>query len=182
MPNRKRPAPKRWALLDAARAEIAEHGIAGARVERIANAAGCSPALLYRHFNNKAGLVAAVYAQVIDYVQEVKPGAADDLPEYAALLFDGLDAHPELARAIRRYLVEQPQMVLATANPVPVIEAIAAAQQEGRVTNAFGPAQILALMTQVAWMWTDVVIADADVPSEQRRAAVVEAARRIVAP
>jgi AcrR family transcriptional regulator len=54
-----RPAPSRAAILDAAAAAILRDGVRGLRVERVARDAGVSTALLYYHFNDRAGLVRA---------------------------------------------------------------------------------------------------------------------------
>ncbi len=43
-------------ILDAAAEEFAEHGLAGARVDRIAERAGVNKALIYYHFNSKDNL------------------------------------------------------------------------------------------------------------------------------
>jgi AcrR family transcriptional regulator len=48
------------ALLAAARAEFAEHGLGGARVERIAERAGVDKRLIYYYFENKDSLFLAV--------------------------------------------------------------------------------------------------------------------------
>src|SRR5438034_79690 len=59
-------------LLEAATNEFAQRGIAGARVDRIAELAGCSKALIYDYFGNKDQLFDAVYdALVVAFVQEV---------------------------------------------------------------------------------------------------------------
>lgn len=47
-------------LLAAAVHEIEDRGVAGMRVRRIANEAGCSTQVLYRHFDNRDGLLAEV--------------------------------------------------------------------------------------------------------------------------
>jgi AcrR family transcriptional regulator len=51
---------RRRALLAAARAEFARHGFHGAGTAAIARAAGCSEAILYRHFRSKRALLAEV--------------------------------------------------------------------------------------------------------------------------
>ena len=59
-------------ILDAASAEFAEHGIAGARVDRIAAAADANKSLIYAYFGNKDGLFDAVFeALVASTVEEV---------------------------------------------------------------------------------------------------------------
>ena len=47
-------------ILDAATAEFSAHGIAGARVDRIARTAGCNKNLIYIYFENKETLFTTV--------------------------------------------------------------------------------------------------------------------------
>src|SRR4051812_25596661 len=54
-----RSAESRVRILDAALAEFAAHGLAGARTERIAAAAGVNKALLYYYFESKEKLYTA---------------------------------------------------------------------------------------------------------------------------
>jgi AcrR family transcriptional regulator len=85
-------------LLEAATNEFAQRGIAGARVDRIAELAGCSKALIYDYFGNKDQLFDAVYdALVVAFVQEV-PIDTSDLAGYAGRLFDQYQACPEILR------------------------------------------------------------------------------------
>ena len=85
-------------ILDAATAEFAAHGIAGARVDRIAAAAGANKSLIYAYFGNKDGLFDAVFdAAVTSHIDQV-PIDVDDLPAYAARLYDARLASPELVR------------------------------------------------------------------------------------
>src|SRR5436305_13640512 len=49
----------RTAIVVAAASAIARRGVRGMRVEKVAAAAGVSPALLYYHFESRAGLVRA---------------------------------------------------------------------------------------------------------------------------
>lgn len=49
-------------LLDAATAEFSQHGLAGARVDRIATAAGVNKERIYQYFGKKDDLFAAVLA------------------------------------------------------------------------------------------------------------------------
>lgn len=63
---RRRDAERTTAdLLQAAEREFAEHGFAGARVDRIAAGAGCNKALIFQRFGDKQGLYAAVFEAVI---------------------------------------------------------------------------------------------------------------------
>ncbi len=53
-------SPRRDRILAAAEREFASHGSAGARMERIASAAGVNKQLLFHYFKSKAGLHQAV--------------------------------------------------------------------------------------------------------------------------
>jgi AcrR family transcriptional regulator len=59
-----RKARTRAALLEAAIDELVRHGPGGARIERIAAAAGCTTGALYTHFGSRDGLILAVYDEV----------------------------------------------------------------------------------------------------------------------
>ena len=54
-------AATRRRLIDAARAEFAQYGIAGSRVDRIAANAGANKAQIYNYFGSKDQLFAAVW-------------------------------------------------------------------------------------------------------------------------
>lgn len=68
----------RSSLLDAARAELLERG-GGLEVGRVAERAGVSVGLIYRYFNSRAGLLAAVAEDYYDRYQAAVI-AADPLP------------------------------------------------------------------------------------------------------
>ena len=78
-------------LLDAATAEFAEHGLAGARIDRIASTAGVNKERIYQYFGKKDDLFAAVLgARLRASMDDVPmrgtgPDAAGD---YAGRLFD----------------------------------------------------------------------------------------------
>ena len=58
----------RQKILSTAIHEFAEHGKAGARVDRIAERAGVNKAMIYYHFNSKDNLYAASIAEHITQV------------------------------------------------------------------------------------------------------------------
>jgi hypothetical protein len=71
-------------LLEAATEEFARHGIAGARVDRIAAAARANKNLIYVYYTNKETLFRAVFeAHVVRLLGDV-PFTPADLPGYAA--------------------------------------------------------------------------------------------------
>jgi AcrR family transcriptional regulator len=96
-------------LLEAAGVEFSALGIAGARVDRIAEAAGCNKAMIYAYFGNKDQLFDAVFsAHVAAFLDEV-PFDAPDLPGYAGRLFDRYEDHPETLRLATWYRLERPR-------------------------------------------------------------------------
>ncbi|WP_136709522.1 TetR family transcriptional regulator [Agromyces sp. H66] len=78
-------------LLDAATAEFAEHGLAGARVDRIAQAAGVNKERIYQYFGKKDDLFAAVLGTRLRASMDDVPMTgvgADAVGDYAGRLFE----------------------------------------------------------------------------------------------
>jgi AcrR family transcriptional regulator len=183
------PETKRRALLEAALAEFAEHGIAGARIDRLAGRAGCSPGLVYTYFDSKEKLFEAVFDQVVVQATEEAPISVDDLPEYAGALFDGQTAHPDVMRLAAWHSLEQREgrsaiEAITKANQAKV-DAIRQAQEEGWISTRFTAAELLMLIINTASMWTLQTPEISDLgPHEHaaRRATIVEAVRRLVEP
>ena len=101
------PEAKRRALLEAALAEFAETGVAGARVDRIAKRAGISAGLIYSFYENKDGLFEAVFDLIVEQTVAAVPINADDLGEYAGRLYDAGEAYPEVMRFVAWYQLER---------------------------------------------------------------------------
>ena len=82
------PEETRRRLLEAATAEFAAHGIAGARVDRIADSAGCNKQSIYGYFGSKDGLFEAVLDAIVARAVSEVPVDGHDLPGYAGRVFD----------------------------------------------------------------------------------------------
>ena len=144
-------------LLEAATNEFAQQGIAGARVDRIAELAGCSKALIYDYFGNKDQLFDAVYdALVVAFVQEV-PIDTSDLAGYAGRLFDQYQACPEILRLAIWDILERggsgTQLEAIQAANQHKIAAIEQAQRDGRVSDRWSPAELLTLIVGMSTIW-----------------------------
>lgn len=140
-------------LLAAATAEFAEHGIAGARVDRIAETAGVNKQAIYAYFSSKEGLFDAVFdAMVLQTIEDV-PIDAYDLPEYAARLYDRNQKHPEVLRIATWYALERGH---GTPHPSALrsskkkIAAIRDAQAAGAVTKAIPAEDLLMLVLSIS--------------------------------
>ena len=87
-------------IVAAARAEFSEHGLAGARVDRIAVSAKASKERLYAYFGDKQALFRAVMEDGFTRFLESIPFTADDLGRYAAREYLHFAAHPEEHRLL----------------------------------------------------------------------------------
>lgn len=144
-------------LLEAAAAEFAQYGIAGARVDRIAAEAQSNKAQIYHYFVNKEGLFAAVFDELVADVLREVPLDADDLPGYAGRLFDGYEDRPDIARLatwhrLERQPGEMPLQAVVDSNQKKV-DAIADAQARGVVSDFYRPDVLLGVILHAAAMW-----------------------------
>ena len=110
--SRGRPEESRAAILRAAVREFAEHGIAGARTDAIARAAGVNKALLYYYFKDKESMYAAVLDQVFTGLRErvfaslegnALPG--EKMLSYVGAYFDYIAANPLYPRLVQREMM-----------------------------------------------------------------------------
>lgn len=171
-------------LLEAATAEFAAYGIAGARVDRIAAAAQANKALIYSYFGSKEQLFAAAFnAGVVATMADV-PFDVDDLPGYAARLFDYQAAHPETYRLAVWARLEWgdtgPQIEAANAANARKIEQVAAAQAAGRLSARFAPDQLLGLILAIASSNSASPERTGLSDSAGRRAAIVTAVKLLI--
>ncbi|MCT9113463.1 TetR family transcriptional regulator [Streptomyces mirabilis] len=179
-------------LLDAAFAEFAAYGLAGARVDRIAEAANANKQRIYAYFGNKEQLFDAVIDRVLAVGAESVPFDAEDLPGVAGQIFDNLVAHPDLMRLLSWKLLERPGATdQEAATYTAKTTAVAAAQEQGRVEPELGPEDLVAFVLALTQAWFSLTggmspTSGSDPWSTRRlarhRDAVVDAVRRITTP
>lgn len=179
-------------LLDAAFTEFATYGIAGARVDRIAEAAGANKRLIYAYFGNKEQLFDEVLRRAMTAGAESVPFDVEDLPGYAGAIFDHLVARPDLMRLRLWRLLERPSTTGFEPDAFRSKAAeVAEAQQRGEVAQDMEPADLLTMVLAAAqaWFWAAEGLKPEDISqswSPQRlalhRSAVIEAARRMSEP
>lgn len=179
-------------LLAAATDEFAEHGFAGARVDRIAAQAGVNKRLLYVYFGDKEAVFEAVLARQL--VQRADDVAFDarDLAKSAGILFDHYLAHPHVLRLSTWRTLEGNQPTPAELSVYEAkLDALRQAQRDGLVTSAIPAPDILALMTRMIAAWTAAPPAlkaaagetgTANQRLQRHRDALVEAVRRMTEP
>ncbi|HEY3712286.1 MAG TPA: TetR family transcriptional regulator [Amycolatopsis sp.] len=143
-------------LLDAATAEFSGYGIAGARVDRIAAAAGCNKAMIYAYFGSKEQLFDAVFDERTKAFFAAVPFDAGDLAGYTGRAFDYYEDHPETLRLSTWYRLERPAdehlRAITEANDVRLGE-IGRAQQAGEVPGHYSPVQLVVLIQALSAAW-----------------------------
>ncbi|MGE7434050.1 MULTISPECIES: TetR family transcriptional regulator [unclassified Kitasatospora] len=179
-------------LLDAAFTEFAAYGIAGARVDRIAETAGANKRLIYVYFGNKEELFDEVLRRALTEGAESVPFDVDDLPGYAGAIFDHLVARPDLMRLRLWKLLERPSATGLEPDAFRRKAAeVAEAQQRGDLARELVPDDLLTMVLAVAQAWFFAAEGrdageggQAWSPELQalHRSAVVEAARRMTEP
>jgi AcrR family transcriptional regulator len=191
------PEAKKRQLLEAALEEFAAHGFAGTRTDAISERAGCSTGLIYTYFGSKEGLFDAVFGFIAAETMAAVPFTPEDLPGYAARLFDAQVAQPKVMRVVAWYQLERaarpPEPADLTQKKAEApdatrekIAAMEAALARGAVTSSLDAAQLV-LLTQAiasAWGWlpdavTSPVAAEDDLT--RRRETVRNAVALLVA-
>ncbi len=178
-------------ILTAAMEEFARHGIAGARVDRIAKLARTSKERVYAYFRGKDALYADVAAREHVVIAEATQLDPSDLPGYAGRLFDYFVARPDHHRLITWGRLELPDTTAAADEHAQAliarkIDQLRQAQQAGQLDPAWDPVDVLALINQIATTWAaqpehlEAAAAHAvDPTTAARRAAVVTAVEQL---
>ncbi|WP_026197244.1 TetR family transcriptional regulator [Sciscionella marina] len=143
-------------ILEAAYHEFARYGLAGARVDRMADAAQANKRLIYVHFGNKAELFDLIVARSLADLAEAVPFTAEDLPGYAGEVFDYLITYPEVVRLTGWAQLERPE---PTEDEIaayrPKVAAIQAARPALGSLESADPTDILALVLGLTTAWAN---------------------------
>jgi AcrR family transcriptional regulator len=175
--------PTAQRILEAATSEFAERGLAGARVDRIAERAGANKQRIYAYFGSKEELFDRVVEARIGDLLDAVPFDATDLPGYATRLYAFNRAHPELVRLMEWHNLERPgQMSLlpqAADSTAGKVAALRAEQQRHPDRFADLPAErLLAQVLALVHGATLTAVAGPDVPTID----LADAVARIAAP
>jgi AcrR family transcriptional regulator len=179
-------------LLTAATEEFAAHGLAGARIDRIAERAGANKRLLYVYFGNKEQLFDAVVDRYVNELNDAVPMDPRDLGAYAGAVFDHLVGNPQAVRLVawRDFERAFPTDAEATAY-AKKLAALRAAQRAGKLYDGMSAIDMLAITQRIITSWLGATVglkaaAGKDPMSarrlKQHRQALVDAVRRITDP
>jgi TetR/AcrR family transcriptional regulator len=143
---RRRDAERtRQALLDAARHEFADKGLAGARVTEIADRAGVNKQLISYYFGGKQGLYDTLVEQWLEQEQEMTDPAIglDELvARYLAVAHD----QPELQRLFIRENLEVDPATVAPDLHADDVTDLRRRQAEGEIAEDIDPAFLLLVL------------------------------------
>ena len=179
-------------ILDAATREFARSGPDGTTIERIAKHAGVNKERVYNYFGGKSELFARVLRDELASAAQHVPlvsGSADDIAEHAGQLYDYHRQHPELARLLQwealAFEAEVPEEQLRRDVYRRNTSALSELQSAGTIDSTVAPELLYFLLLSLAGYWAVLpqvarMITGTDPEEDRRRAAVVEAARRLV--
>lgn len=186
------PEATKARIFDAAVAEFARYGIAGARIDRIAAEAKANKQLIYAYFGNKAELFTRVLEKSMLDLAESVPVDADDIEGWIDRVMDYHAAHPEVLRllfweGLEYGTSELPDETERQEHYRQKVAALQEGQDRGVVTDAIPARDLLFLLIALA-NWASVVpqmrrivVGAEDDDRERLRASIKEAARRLIA-
>ncbi|MFF4800261.1 TetR family transcriptional regulator [Streptomyces sp. NPDC001351] len=186
------PEATRARIFEAAVAEFAARGIAGARIDRIAAAAKANKQLIYAYFGNKAELFTQVLGKVMLDLAAAVPVDPDDIEGWIDRLMDYHETHPEVLRllfweGLEYGTTDLPDEAERQEHYRRKVATLQDGQARGVITDAIPPRDLLLLLTALA-NWAVVVpqmrrilAGTGDTDRDRLRASIKEAARRLVA-
>ncbi|MGX1271021.1 AcrR family transcriptional regulator [Streptomyces phaeoluteigriseus] len=185
------PEATKARIFEAAVAEFARYGIAGARIDRIAAEAKANKQLIYAYFGNKAELFTQVLGRCMVDLAAAVPVDPDDVAGWMDRLMDYHAAHPELLRllyweGIEYGTAELPDEPERQEHYARKVASVQDGQDRGVIDDAIPARDLLFLLVALA-NWATVVpqmnrilVGADDSDRDRLRASVKEAARRLV--
>ncbi|GAA1359071.1 TetR family transcriptional regulator [Streptomyces beijiangensis] len=184
------PEATKARIFEAATAEFAAYGIAGARVDRIAREAKANKQLIYAYFGNKAELFAQVLEKALVDIAVSTPVDAENIDDWIDRLLDYHAAHPHVLRLLFWEGLEYgtdgiPHEEERRTHYDRKTAAFATAQAKGVISDAIPPQDLLFMMVALAGWSTAVpqmrriLVGGTDDDGARLRSSIREAARRL---
>jgi AcrR family transcriptional regulator len=171
-------------ILAAAFQEFADHGVAGARVDRIAKNAACNKNLIYVYFDSKENLFATVLDHHLADAYAGLEFTPQNLPDLARRVFDYAHTNPDVYRLLAWATLERtaprpPARAREHDRKIPLIRA---EQEAGTVAATVPPELILMAVMTLATAWSPAFPfgATANPDTELEPAAIREAVGAMV--
>ncbi|GAA4941283.1 TetR family transcriptional regulator [Streptomonospora halophila] len=147
-------AATRRKLLEAGREEFAEHGIAGGRIDRIAERAGVNKERVYGHFGSKEKLFQAVLEAVKAEHAASLPRPGEDVGEWVGRLYDAHAANGTMVRLLMweaLYFEDRPLPEDGARSDVYAAKVLALAGSLGVEPDSAAAMSLLSLIGMGAW-------------------------------
>lgn len=186
------PEATRQRIFEAAVDEFARHGIAGARIDRIAERACANKQLIYAYFGSKQALFDEVITDQVSRFHEEVHLDPDDIPAFAGAAFDFFTDNPAIVRLGSWHSLEPAESTRCIESIERSIEervsALCGARADGRIDTTFSAEELLVMIYALARAWVATIPEFQLEETEERagrakrRRAVVEATRRLVGP
>ncbi|UQI48826.1 TetR family transcriptional regulator [Streptomyces sp. HU2014] len=184
------PEATKARIFAAATAEFAAHGIAGARIDRIAREAKANKQLIYAYFGDKAELFSQVLQRALLDLASANPVDADDPDGYVDRLMEYHRVHPELLRlllweGLEYGTAEIPHEAERRASYEAKAGAFAAAQEKGTVERILPPQDLVFMISALAgWpsavpQFRRLLVGETAADEARLRESVRTAARRL---
>ena len=113
-PDKNSPDRTRSNILEVATREFSEKGLAGARVDEIAERTNTSKRMIYYYFESKEGLYRAVLEKVYEQIRLIESGITTEdrspeeaLREIVRATFDWHNKHPDFVRLVMNENIHQ---------------------------------------------------------------------------
>lgn len=170
-------------ILTAATTEFAEHGIAGARVDRIAADAKANKRAIYDYFGDKKALFAVVLERSLTELAGAVPLDESDLGNYAVRLFDYHRMHPRALRLVMWEALEMGEELVPDepARTEHYADKVRAARAAMGTEAGDSRTLVFLILAMVDWSLAlpqlRRMLFGPDYPAEQLRGAIAEAAR-----
>lgn len=143
-------------LLDAATAEFSTHGLAGARVDRIAAEAGVNKERIYQYFGKKDELFGIVLARQLAAVMDAVPitgSGVEAVVDYADRVFEYHTRHPALARLVFWEGLERTEPVALEARTAGAASKVARLQEALPTLSEHDARELLATILTLCDGW-----------------------------
>lgn len=136
-------------ILAAAISEFSAHGVAGARVDRVATAAECNKQMIYIYFGSKEKLFEAVFKELSEKVLKEVEFTPYNIVDYIGKLCDLFERHPEVVRLVSWCRLERrgdraPEILFRDRRKR--VEAVRRAQEDGAISKRFDADDLLGLL------------------------------------
>ncbi|MBO3085781.1 TetR family transcriptional regulator [Cellulomonas fengjieae] len=153
-------AQTRAKIRDAAHIEFAAHGLAGARVDRIAKAAGANVQRIYAYYSDKHGLFTACVLDAVADLDRAIGDDVDDVVTLAARMFDHIsaDAHNLRILTWARLEIEDDLRTIIAASERDPLRRVRELTQAGRIDPRWAPQDVFALLISFCEAWHVVPI------------------------